>query len=174
CLDGLITVDPHLHRYKSLEEIFKMRSKTLTAVDDIAEFIKNNIKNPFIFGPDQESYQWAQRVAKIVGCDYDVLKKKRYSSETVRIKIKERYDFSRKSVVLVDDVVSTGHTMIEVIKDVKKLGAKKIYCACTHGIFAEDALLKMQKLGAVVFSTNTIKNKVNKIDVTGLIAKEII
>ena len=172
--DGMITVDPHLHRYKSLNEIFKKNPKRLTAIVPIAEFIKKEIKNPFIFGPDSESYQWARTAAEIVKCDVDVLNKHRYSSDTVRIKLREKLDLSNKSAVIIDDVISTGHTVMEVVKDLKAIGAKKIYCICTHGIFAEDSLKKIEKLGAKAFSTNTISNRVSKIDVSGLIAEEIL
>lgn len=172
-LDGLITIDPHLHRYKRLNEIFKKNPKRLTAIRLIAEFIRKEIKNPFIFGPDFESYQWAKTAACMIGCEVDVLKKHRYGSDTVRIKIKEKLDLGSKSAVIVDDIISTGHTVIEVIKDLKALGAKKIYCICTHGIFAEDSLRKIEGLGAKVVSTNTIKTRVSRIDVSGMIAEEI-
>jgi ribose-phosphate pyrophosphokinase len=173
CFDGLVTVDPHLHRYKSLNNIFKMKTKRITAVKPISKFIKKRIRQPFILGPDEESYQWARKVAKIVGCKVDVLRKHRYSSETVRIKLKKKYDLKGKGVVIVDDVISTGHTVMEVVKDVKKIGAKKVYCVCTHGIFSENSLNKIRKLGAKVFSTNSIQNSTSRIDITDLITKEI-
>lgn len=173
CLDGLVTVDPHLHRYKRLNDIFKMKTKRLTAVRPIAEFMRQRVRNPFVFGPDLESFQWAKAVASIMGCKADVLRKQRYDSESVRIEIKKKHELKNKGVVIVDDVVSTGHTMMEVVKDAKRLGARKIYCVCTHGIFAENALQKLRRLGAVVYATNTIKNPVSRIDVTRMISREI-
>jgi ribose-phosphate pyrophosphokinase len=171
--DGMITVDPHLHRYKRLNEIFTKNPKRLTAINEIADFIGKEIRNPFIFGPDAESYQWARVAAERVGCDVDVLNKHRYSSDTVRIKVREKLDLTNKSAVIIDDVISTGHTVMEVVKDLRAIGAKRIYCICTHGIFAEDSLKKIEALGAKVFSTNTITNRVSNIDVSGLIAEEI-
>ncbi|PIN87255.1 phosphoribosylpyrophosphate synthetase [Candidatus Woesearchaeota archaeon CG10_big_fil_rev_8_21_14_0_10_44_13] len=171
--DGIITVDPHLHRYKSLDEIFTIRTKTLTADDLIADYIKDNIKSPIIIGPDMESYQWARTVAEKIGCEVDVLKKKRYTSEHVAIKIKKRLDLGGKSVVLIDDIISTGHTMMEVVKDVKRLGAKRIYCICVHALFVENSYEKLRKMGAEVVSCNTIPHKSNGIDVSGLISREI-
>lgn len=171
--DVLITIDPHLHRYGGLNEILRIKTIKLSAIKPMASFIKQKIKNPFIFGPDYESYQWARSVAKLVGCKADVLKKHRYGSETVRIKIKKKLDLAKKDVVIVDDIISTGHTVIEVIKDVKKLGVRRVCCVCTHGIFAENALKQIVGLGAVVFSTNTIQNSVSRIDVSNLIVDEI-
>jgi len=174
CFDGLITFDPHLHRYKSLNEIFTINAKRLSADRLLAEYIKKTYKKPIIIGPDEESYQWARDIAKMVGCPVDILKKHRYTAESVRIKIKADLDLKDKSVVIIDDMISTGHTMMEVIKDARKLGAKKIYCVCIHGLFVENAYERMRKLGVKdVVSTNTIENKANKIDISKMLAEEI-
>src|SRR3989338_7939186 len=58
--DEIYIMDPHLHRENKLEHIFKIKSKRLTANNLIADYIKRNIKNPFIIGPDGESYKWAR------------------------------------------------------------------------------------------------------------------
>lgn len=172
-IDGIITVDPHLHRYRSLKEIFTINTKTLTADDLIAEYVRKNLKRPIIIGPDMESYQWAKTVAKKIGCEVDVLKKKRYTSEHVAIKIKENLDLKNKSVVLIDDIISTGHTMIEVVKDIKKIGGKRIYCICVHGLFIGNSYGKLKRLGARVVSCNTIPHRSNSIDVSGIIGMAI-
>lgn len=173
CCDELITVDPHLHRIQGLHEIFPrhIRAISLTAVKPIAEYIQRlgNLKNIEFIGPDIESSQWADRVAHELGRHAVILHKKRYSSETIRTKVKMENPVRGKTVILVDDIISTGHTMIEPIRQLKSMGAKKIYCIAVHGVFAEDALVKLQKLGATVVCTNTIENKVAKIDVSKLI-----
>ena len=63
-IDKIITIDPHLHRYKSLNEIFSIPTKRLTANGAIADYIRRNFKNPVIIGPDEESYQWARKIAE--------------------------------------------------------------------------------------------------------------
>lgn len=173
CLDSIIAIDPHLHRYKSLKDIFTIKAKSITADDIIAEFVKKKIKNPIIIGPDMESYQWARTVAKKIGCDALVLKKKRYTSEHVAIKIGEKLDLNGRSIVLIDDIISTGHTMAEVVKDVKRMGAKKIYCICVHAVFVGNAYEMLKRSGAKVISCNTIPHKTNKIDVSGIISEAI-
>lgn len=173
CLDSIITIDPHLHRYKSLKDIFTIKAKSITADDIIAEFVGEKIKNPIIIGPDMESYQWARTVAKKIGCDALVLKKKRYTSEHVAIKINEKLDLKGKSIVLIDDIISTGHTMAEVVRDVKRMGAKSIYCICIHAVFVGNAYEMLKRSGAKVISCNTIPHKTNKIDVSGIISEAI-
>lgn len=177
CCDELITVDPHLHRIKGLHEIFPKHIKaiSLTAVKPIAEYIGKigNLKHTEFIGPDIESSQWADRVAHELGRHAVILHKHRYSSHSVRTKVRTENPVKGKTVFLVDDIISTGHTMIEPIKQLKALSAKKIYCIAVHGIFADDALSKLQKLGAIVVCTNTIENKAAKIDVSGLIANTL-
>ena len=173
CADELITIDPHLHRIKSLNDIFKIKTKRLSANKAIADFIEQNHKNALIIGPDEESYQWAEKIAEEINSHAIILRKKRYNSRSVRIKLKQDVDFKNKDVVIVDDIISTGHTMIEPIKQLKQKGVKKITCICVHGLFVEDALERLKRLGVDVISTNTIESKVSKIDVSKLVADNL-
>ncbi|MGD8326420.1 MAG: ribose-phosphate diphosphokinase, partial [Sphingomonadales bacterium] len=70
--DSLITVDPHLHRHKSLREIYSIPTKVIHAADAIAEWIKDNIEKPVLIGPDAESDQWVSEVAQKAGAPYIV------------------------------------------------------------------------------------------------------
>lgn len=185
--DAIYIMDPHLHRRNKLENIFKIRVKKLTANTLIANYIKKNIKNPVIIGPDEESYKWAKNVAEMVGVESRILKKKRYSSYHVEVKLNKNsenqrfsghkkskgffseIDLRNKNIIIVDDIISTGHTILETAKLLRKLGAKNIYCVCVHGIFANDALNKLKKAKIKVVSTNTIPSEVAKIDVGGMI-----
>jgi len=169
--DKIITIDPHLHRIKSLNDIFKIKTKRLSANSAIAEYIDKNIKNTVIIGPDIESYQWAEAIAEKIDLHAVVLKKKRYTARKVRIKVKKDVDFKNRNVVIVDDIISTGHTMIEPIRQIKKMGAKKIYAIGVHGLFVEGALKKLRKLGVRILTTNTIENPVSKIDMSETIAR---
>ena len=171
--DEVYIIDPHLHREKTLGHIFNIKAHKLTADPLIADYIKKNIKNALIVGPDIESYKWAEKTAEIIGCESVILRKKRYSARKVKISLNKKIDLKNKNIVLVDDIISTGHTLLETIKFLKKLGAKKINCTAVHGIFAENALFKLLKAGARVVTSNTIPNKVSKIDVTNLIAEHL-
>jgi ribose-phosphate pyrophosphokinase len=173
CADRILTIDPHLHRIKSLKEIFRIPAKRLSANDAIAKYIEKNIKNEVIVGPDSESYQWAEAIAEKVHVHATVLRKKRYTARHVKIVVKKGTEFKGKNVVIVDDIISTGHTMIEPIKQIKKMGAKKIYCIGVHGLFVEGALKMLKKLGATVLTTNTIVNPTSKIDMSETIAKAL-
>ena len=168
--DEIIAIDPHLHRYKSLSEIFYTNVKKLSANHLIKEYIKNNFKNSVIIGPDEESYQWALNIAKELKTNATILQKKRFSSRKVSVKLMHDIEVKGKKVVVIDDMVSTGHTVIEAVKLLKKKKAKEIDAVCVHGLFVEDADKKLRKYGVRnIVSTNTIESKYSKIDVSGLI-----
>src|SRR3989338_1633502 len=168
--DEIYVIDPHLHRKNSLSQIFKIKSTKLTANNLIADYIQKNVKNPILIGPDSESYKWARNVAEKIGAESRILTKTRYSSYHVEVKLNKKVDLRNKNAVIVDDIVSTGHTIIEASKLLRKLGAKNIYCICVHGIFANGSLKKLQKNRIKVISTNTIPSKASKIDVSGVIS----
>ncbi len=176
CLDRLITVDPHLHRIKSLKQIFKIPAKKLSATSEIAKYIKKNFNknNSLVVGPDIESYQWAKRIADSIGFNCAIFLKKRFGSRKVKIKVVKELDWKGKNVIIVDDIISSGNTMIETVRELKKRKPRAIYCICVHPIFAERAYERLLKAGAKrVVSCNTIEHNSNKINLSRVIAKEL-
>lgn len=173
-VDGVITFDTHLHRYRSMKEIFTIPAKNLTSNELIARYVKKNYADAVIIGPDWESYQWAESIAKKIKVPVTVLEKTRFSSRHVRSKMIKPIDVRGKTAIIVDDIISTGHTIIEAAKKAKSLGAKKIVAIGVHGLFVEGAVPKIIKGGVhSVVSTNTIEHKTNKIDVSELIVEEL-
>jgi ribose-phosphate pyrophosphokinase len=171
--DRVVTMDPHLHRIKSLNQIFKTKTTTLTADGLIADALRKKHRNAIVMGPDGESSQWAADVAKQAGVDSVILKKKRYTATKVRVIVHSKIPLKGRNVVIVDDIISTGHTMLEPIKQLKKLGVRSVVCIGVHGVFANGALKKLRALGAKVEATNTIDNPVATIDVTGAFAEAL-
>jgi ribose-phosphate pyrophosphokinase len=172
--DKLITIDPHIHRYKSLKDIFTIPAKNLTANKLIADYVGKNFNNEVILGPDWESYQWAEEIAKSIHVDCTVLEKKRYSSRKVAVKMIKPIPIKGKNVIIVDDIISTGHTIAEAAKEAKKMGAKSVIAIGVHGLFVENGIDKLRKAGVdKIVTTNCIEHKTNKIDVTELLYKEV-
>jgi len=172
--DEVYIIDPHLHREKTLKHIFKIKAHKLTANPLIEDYIKKKIKNPVIIGPDWESYKWAQHVAEKISCDFAIMEKDRISARKVKVKLNKKIDIKNKNLIFIDDMISTGHTLLEAIKAMKKLGAKKVTCFAVHGILVENALQKLRKAGAEVITTNTIPNKAAKIDVSEIISNALL
>jgi len=173
--DSLTTLDPHLHRIKSLNQIFKTKTKVLHAAGLLSKPIKERFKDYLLIGPDIESHQWVSQIAKQTGNEFIVLRKTRFSSRKVKIKF-PKYDFKNKKVLVIDDMVTSGHTIIETARLLKKKGVSKVALACVHGIFAENALTKLQKAGInPIVCTNSVQSSKSKIDIaplfSGLIRK---
>lgn len=173
-VDKIITIDPHLHRYKSLKEIFTIPAKKLSVNPLIAEYIKTHFQNEIIIGPDWESYQWAREIAQHIHVHAAILKKIRFTARKVKVKMLEPISIKGKNVVIIDDIISTGHTVAEAAKQAKKLGAQSVSALCIHGLFVENALKKLKAAGIKnLISTNTVEHSTNKIDVSDLLVKEL-
>ncbi|MBI2572699.1 ribose-phosphate diphosphokinase [Candidatus Woesearchaeota archaeon] len=174
CIDHLITIDPHLHRYKSLRDIFTMKTSCLTANNILAKYIKTHFNHPVIIGPDWESYQWAEDIAKEVGTQVTIMEKTRFSSRHVTSKMIHPVMLKDREIVVVDDILSTGHTICEAAKNAYNAGAHRVGAVVVHGLFVEDARSKLKKAHVNdLASTNTIEHPTNRIDVTELLVEEL-
>jgi len=174
-IDKIITIDMHLHRYSSVSEIFRIPAENLTAMEEIARYLTDNydLRDPVIIGPDEESEQWAKKVASIIKCDYDILEKRRISAEEVEI-VPREVNVKGRDVVIVDDIISTGGTMAEAIKMLLKLGAKRVIGACTHAILAGEALGKIYRAGAYdLIATNTVPSPISVVSIAGLLVRTL-
>ncbi len=170
-IDWLITIDPHLHRYHSLNEIYQIPTTVLHANDLIANWIQHHVSSPLIIGPDSESEQWVATIAKTINTPYKILEKTRKSDNIVQIKFPNLNDYQDFTPVLVDDIISTGTTMIEVIKHLKNIKMKAApICIGVHAIFAHHAYENILAAGAKsVITCNTIEHVSNAIDMSILI-----
>jgi ribose-phosphate pyrophosphokinase len=172
-LDWLLTVDPHLHRIHDLGEVYRIPATALTAVQPIAEWIMQNIKAPLVIGPDGESEQWAARVAQAAGCPWEVLQKQRFGDRDIQISLPHVEQHLQRTPVLVDDIISTGKTMMLAARHLQDAGMAAPVCVAVHGIFAPGALEEMQAQGLTVITSNSIPNNSSQIDLAGLLSSAL-
>ena len=160
--DRVITVDPHKEH---ILDFFSTNAFSCSAIPEIAKYLKE--KNiDLILAPDKGALERTKRASKIIGCDFDYMEKTRIDGTTVEIKPK-KLDVQNKNVAIIDDIISTGGTMAKSIKELKKHGAKKVSVACTHGLFAGDAVKKLNSAGCdEIISTDTIQSDYSKVKVT--------
>jgi len=165
--DEVITVDPHKEH---ILDFFSTSAKSCTAVPEIANYLKQ--KNlDLILAPDKGALNRAKQASNIVGCDFDYMEKTRIDGTTVEIKPKN-LDVQNKNVGIIDDIISTGGTMVKSIKELKIQGAKKVYVSCTHGLFAGDAIKKLSSSGCdEIISTDTIYSNYSTVKVAASIAQ---
>jgi ribose-phosphate pyrophosphokinase len=163
----LITVDPHLHRISTLENIFSISTRVLKSYQYIADWIRENVQNPLILGPDSESKQWVEKVAFETHSPYEVLEKIRMGDREVEEMLPDLSSYKDHTPVIIDDIISSGETMTRAVHNLARLGLAPPVCIGIHGIFADDAYSTLVNSGArEVVTCNTIKHPSNKIDVT--------
>jgi ribose-phosphate pyrophosphokinase len=173
--DSLITIDPHLHRYKTLDEIYSMPAESLHATDLIAHYIRDNIRNPLVIGPDSESEQWADAVAKLAGCDAIVLSKQRFGDHEVKVSLPQLEQYPNHQPVLIDDIISTGRTMIMAAENIINQGGQAPICIAVHGVFSPGSFDEMQRSNIrQIVTCDTISHSSNKIQVVTKLAKAIL
>ncbi len=169
--DSFITIDPHLHRRTSLSEIYTIPTTVIHAADLISKWIGSYVQKPLLVGPDSESEQWVAEVAQNARSPYVVLKKIRSGDAEVKVSVPHVDEYKDHTPVLVDDIISTAHTMIETLGHLNKAGMKPPVCIGVHGIFAKNAFDELKAAGAKdIITCNTIIHPSNKIDISGLIA----
>lgn len=173
-VDWLVTVDPHLHRRGSLSEIYSVPSVALHASPLIADWIRREVAAPLLVGPDEESEQWVAAVAQRAGAPHIVLEKVRRGDRNVEVSVPEVERWRDRTPVLVDDIVSTGETMIETLSHLRRAGMAAPLCIAVHGLFAGGSDRALLSAGAArVVTTNTLPHASNAIDVSGLLAEGV-
>ena len=166
--DYLITVDPHLHRIYNLEEIYATPTTVVQAAPLISQWIHKHVENPFLIGPDGESAQWVQDIAG--NAPFVVLNKVRYNDGHVEITWPPLENIDEKTFVFIDDIISSGGTMLQAVEHLKTLTAVAPICVVIHPIFAESSYQKLQDTGVQnIVSCNSIPHPSNQIDLTSLL-----
>lgn len=172
--DGLLTFDPHLHRWSTLSAIYEIPAYVLHAIRPIAQWISQHVKKPVLIGPDSESEQWVKEIAHTVKAPYQVLNKTRVNDEEVHVSIPDINHFQDHTPVLVDDIISTGVTMIETIKHLKNNHLNLPICIGVHALFAHQAYSLLSSAGAQkIVTCNTVVHESNEIDISNEIIEHI-
>lgn len=169
-IDEIITIDPHLHRRYSMSEIYSIPCKVFHASGLISEWVKENVHQPLLIGPDKESEQWVSGVAKKAGAPFLVLEKNRHGDREVEVSVPKVEKYKNHTPVLVDDIISTARTMIETTEHLKRAGMKPPVCIGVHAVFAGNSYEDLKKSGASrIITCNTIQHESNEIDISKLL-----
>jgi ribose-phosphate pyrophosphokinase len=140
----------------------------------VAAWVKANVPNPLLIGPDEESAQWVGDVAQRAGAPFVVLTKTRHGDRDVEVSVPEIQRWRSHTPVLVDDIVSTAHTMIETIGHLRRAGLPAPVCVAVHAVFAQTAFDDLRAAGAGdVVSSDTIRHPSNRISLTAAIADAV-
>jgi ribose-phosphate pyrophosphokinase len=172
--DRLVTVDPHLHRYAALEEIYPIRCETLHAAGLLGDWIRQEVEAPLVIGPDAESRPGAESVARTAGAPAVVLRKTRSGDRDVQITFQDLSAFEGRRPVLIDDIASSGRTLVAAATELRRLGFAKPVCAVVHPLFGGDAYAEVGRVAERIVSTDSILHPSNAIGLAPLVAEGLL
>ncbi|WP_330959578.1 ribose-phosphate diphosphokinase [Photobacterium sp. 53610] len=165
-IDWLVTVDPHLHRYHALDEIYTVPSRVVQGAPVLAQWLttKNNL---LLVGPDSESEQWVSSIAGLSQHPYVIGEKHRFGDRHVEVILPDIEVYRDRTAVIIDDVISSGQTILQCVQALQSRGIDKIQCVAVHGIFADDSDKALIVAGlSQLVTTNTVPHPTNAIDIT--------
>jgi len=178
--DNLITVDPHLHRIQYLDQAVPAENAiALSATSLMAEFLHNFFKDsispePVLLGPDNEAKQWVSAVAKPNQWSYGVCEKIRTGDKQVEISL-PKIDLDNRPVIIVDDVASSGQTLIVAASNCLENNAKHVDVLVTHALFVNGAIQQLQDTGVRnIWSTDSVSHESNIITLDNLLKNTIL
>jgi ribose-phosphate pyrophosphokinase len=172
-VDRLITVDPHLHRHKSLAEIYAVPAVALHSAPLLADWIAQHVERPLVIGPDVESEQWVDEVASRADAPHLVLRKDRHGDRDVEIAVPDLGAWRDRQPVLLDDIASSGRTLIETARGIAAQGLPPPVCVVVHALFADDAYAELSALASRIVSTDAAPHASNAIALAGLLADAV-
>lgn len=173
--DELWTIAPHLHRHTSLDHIYTIPTHCVDISQILAQWIAQNVSDPLLVGPDEESAQWIDAIARHIQAPSCVLHKVRRGDRDVEVRATSRVELDRqRTPVIVDDIISTGRTMARAVEWCKDQDLLAPWCVGIHAVFSDDAASLLSDRGAArVVTTNTIAHATNAIDVASVWGQEL-
>lgn len=155
---------------------FKVPIKNVSAVPELVSYFKKmRLKNPLVVSPDLGGAARAKEFARLYGTGFITLQKQR-DRKTGRVEIKTT-NLSKvrgRDLVLVDDMISTGGSIVKATEFLKKQKCGRVFVACTHALLIGNAGKKIKKAGvSQIISTNTVPGKTSVVDVSGIVAKAV-
>ncbi|MDO9251832.1 MAG: ribose-phosphate diphosphokinase [Hydrogenophaga sp.] len=170
--DAVITVDPHLHRVATLDEAIPVKDAVvLSGAPLLADHIATQRKDVLLIGPDEESLQWVAQAAQRHGWESGVCRKTRHGDRHVAIELPS-LPIAGRSVVLMDDMASSGHTVAQAARQLKAAGAASVDVAVTHALFAAGAVQLIREAGAgQIWSTDCVPHASNAVSIVPAVAE---
>ena len=172
--DGVLTVDPHLHRIASLGEVMPgIPAVAISACPLLAQAL-DGAANPVLVGPDSESRQWVSAIAEAAGLQFLIGEKQRLGDRAVSIRFDGIEHYTGRNFVLVDDLISSGETLAQAARHLHAAGAATVDAIATHCLAGSDDLARLRAAGiASARATDTVAGPCADIAIARLLAETI-
>jgi len=171
-IDRLITVNVHQEKVLSR---FPFPAKNVSAIPLLAEyFVRKGYKNAFAVSPDKGAICIAEEARRILGgeCGYLEKSRDRYTGQVSMEK--KAFDVKGKTVIIFDDIISSGGTIVTAAKMLRELGPQKVFVACVHPLLIGGAEKNILKAGVdEIVGTDSVMSSVSKVSVAPAIGKEL-
>ena len=169
--DAVITVDPHLHRVATMDEVVPgRRGVALSAAGLLGALVAQQVPGALLLAPDEEAGQWVRSAAVAAGLDHAVCLKQRRGDRDVTVAL-QGAPVRGRAVVLLDDVASTGRTLVSAAAGALAAGAASVDAAVTHALFVGDALEAVRAAGVGrVWSSDAVPHPSNAVSIVPLVA----
>jgi ribose-phosphate pyrophosphokinase len=166
-VDRIITVDAHLHRTTDIQSVFPgIEAENLSATPAIVNALCRTGLDPrsVVVGPDAESKPWVSDLASRLGMAHAVAQKTRRSDRSVEIMFPDPAMIAGRPVLLIDDIVSSGGTLITCAKALATAGATAIDAIIIHALFPDEMIGEFVSAGVrSIRSTHSVPHSTNAI-----------
>lgn len=168
--DSVLTVDPHLQRIHDMTRVFEVPTRALSATPLLAAWVANHMPDAVILGPERASLQWVSQVAALGRLPYAVMSNPRPGDEDEPVSLPDMAFARGRRVVLVDDIISTGRSMLQAAAALRQAGFAPPVCLAVHALFADDTYKLLQSVCAQIVTTDTVDHPSNQIEIAPLFA----
>jgi ribose-phosphate pyrophosphokinase len=176
-VDRVITVDAHLHRTADIRAVFPaIEADNLSAMPMIRGALRSENIDPatVVIGPDSEAQQWVGRLAECLGLTYTVAQKVRHSDRSVELRFANSSLFAGRPALIIDDIVSSGGTLIACAKALSAAGATAIDAVVTHALFPPELMVTFADAGIhSIRSTHSVPHATNTFVLDDLFASAL-
>jgi ribose-phosphate pyrophosphokinase len=178
-VDNIITFDAHDPRvqnaipFKGFENVMPTYQMIKACLKYDKEIILNK-ENTMIISPDEGAMSRCMYYSSVLEMELGMFYKRRDYSRVVNGKnpiVAHEFlgsDINGKTVIVVDDMIASGDSMIDVARELKKRGAARVFVFSTFGLFTEgfDKFDEAYEEGLIegVFTTNLIYAKPELLD----------
>jgi len=173
-VDRLYTLDIHLYRRLGPFSLYGVKAYNLSAGRALASYVKSNLGTEALTTiiPDRGHTPLADMIRDIVGDHFVFLRKKRKTGWEYP-KIYERTaDLQGKDVVIFDDILGTGGTILKATQFAVAKGARKVIVAVTHALFISNARDRLREAGvSQIVTTDSILQPESVIPIAPIIAE---